>query len=142
MNIILREALAYVVASACALLVDVIVLWVLVQYLSWWYLAAATTSFLSGVVVAYVLSVKLVFKQRRLEDRRAEFASFAAIGGVGLAINAAVILVAVKYLGLHYLVAKCFAAGFTFIFNFFLRRQLLFVQQPFVREIQRYGLQR
>jgi putative flippase GtrA len=134
MKVLLKEAFGYTVASACALLVDVTVLGVLVHYFAWWYLAAATASFLSGVFVAYALSVKLVFKQRRLRDRRTEFASFAAIGTVGLAVNAAVIFVCVKYFGLHYLVAKCIAAGFTFICNFISRRQFLFVQRSSAKE--------
>jgi putative flippase GtrA len=128
MNSVAREAVRYLLASGCALFVDVGLLWVLVQYYSWWYLAAATTSFLSGIAVVYVLSVTLVFNHRRLSDRRVEFLSFSAIGGAGLAINAAVMLVAVKFFGVYYMVAKCIAAGFTFAFNFFARRQLLFVQ--------------
>jgi putative flippase GtrA len=129
MNIILKEGFGYLIASGCALVVDVAILFILVQYFSWGYLAAATASFSAGVSVAYALSVTLVFKQRRLADRRTEFLGFAAIGAAGLAINAAVIFFAVKYLGLHYLIAKCFAAGFTFVCNFVSRRQFLFVQR-------------
>jgi len=126
-NIFFREAIRYSAASACALFLDFIVLWILVHYFSWWYLAAATASFLSGVFVAYSLSVKFVFKHRRLHDRRAEFLGFAAVGTLGLAVNAAVMFVAVRYLGLYYLAAKCVAAAFTFGCNFVSRRQLLFV---------------
>lgn len=127
MRIFVREAIGYTAASGCAFLLDIGILWVLVHYLSWWYLAAAMTSFLSGVLFAYALSVKFVFKQRRLNDRRAEFMGFAAIGTLGLVVNATVMFLAVKYLGLYYLVAKCVAAGFTLICNFVSRRQLLFV---------------
>jgi putative flippase GtrA len=70
-----------------------------------------------------------VFKYRRLQDARIEFASFTAIGVVGLAINAAAISFGVRIVGLHYLVAKCGAAGFTFVWNFVARRQLLFVRR-------------
>jgi putative flippase GtrA len=129
MRILLHEAIRYTAVSACALLVDVTILWILVHYLSWGYLAAATTSFLAGLLVAFALSVTLVFKHRRLKGQRLEFASFAGIGAVGVAINAAVISFGVKYLGLHYLVAKGGAAGFTFLWNFIARRQLLFVQR-------------
>jgi putative flippase GtrA len=87
-----------------------------------------------GAVVAYQLSVRLAFKEHRLSDRRAEFVSFLAIGTAGLAINAGVIAVAVRYLGLHYIIAKCVAAGFTFTCNFLARRQLLFVRRPKFRE--------
>jgi putative flippase GtrA len=137
---ILKDAVGYAGVSAFALLLDVAVLWTLVQYCKWWYLAAATASFMSGVIVAYVLSVKFVFTQHRLQDRRAEFASFAAIGTLGLGINAAVVFVAVNFFALHYLAAKFIAAGFTFICNFVSRRQLLFVTSPTrCTEIREHG---
>lgn len=129
MKTVVQEAFAYTAVSGCALLVDMMTLWVLVHYCSWWYLAAATASFSVGLLIAYALSVKLVFQHRRLRDRRLEFASFASIGAVGVAINAAVISFGVKYLGLYYLIAKCGAAGFTFVWNFVARRQLLFVRR-------------
>jgi putative flippase GtrA len=131
MKSLFREALGYTIASAIALAVDFAVLWLLVQHLNWGYLPAATTSFLFGAVVAYTLSVRLAFKEHRLKDVRAEFAGFVALGVVGLSLNAAIMFVAVQYLGLNYLVAKCIAAGVTFVCNFVSRRQLLFVRRPF-----------
>lgn len=133
---LIQEAIGYTAVSACAIIVDVGILFVLVHYFSCWYLAAATTSFLAGLLVAYALSVTLVFKYRRLKDPRLEFASFTAIGVVGVGINAAAITVGVKYLGLHYLIAKCGAAVATFLWNFIARRQFLFVQH---RRIDRHG---
>lgn len=129
MKIVIQEALRYAAVSVSALIIDITVLFILVQYLSWWYVAAATTSFLVGLLVAYVLSVTLVFRYRRLEDGRFEFASFAGIGMVGVVINAVVMSFGVKTLGVHYLIAKCGAAGFTFVWNFVARRQFLFVQR-------------
>jgi putative flippase GtrA len=125
----IREALGYTAVSAFGLLIDVTSLWVLVHFFSWWYLGAATASFSVGLLVGYALCVTLVFRYRRIKDQRLEFASFAAIGVVGLPINASVIFFGVKYLGLHYLIAKLGAAGFTFIWNFAARRQLLFVRR-------------
>jgi putative flippase GtrA len=127
MSRFLKEALGYLAASACALLVDMSLLWVLVHFLAIEYLIAATLSFLAGAVVAYELSVKLAFKHHRLQDRRVELVAFVIIGAAGLVLNAAVIFVAVDYFALHYLIAKCVAAGFTFTFNFIARRQILFV---------------
>lgn len=132
MKVLLKEAFGYAAASGCALVVDMTILWTLVHFLSWGYMVAAATSFLAGAVVAYELSVNLAFKQHRLQDRRAEFVSFVAIGTAGLAVNAAVIYVMVRFFGLHYLVAKCVAAGFTFLCNFVARRQLLFVRHSTV----------
>lgn len=128
MRILIRDAFGYAVASGLALAVDMTILFVLVHYFSWWYLAAASTSFIVGLAVAYLISAKLVFKYHRLEDRRAEFVAFAAIGVIALILNAAAMFIGVHYLGLNYLVAKCLAAGFTFIVSFVSRRQILFVR--------------
>jgi putative flippase GtrA len=129
MNTLLREAVGYGAASLCALAVDMAILWTLVHFFSWDYLAAATASFLAGAVVAYLLSVKIAFKEHRLRDRRTEFASFVGIGTIGIAVNAGIMSIAVRYFGLHYIIAKCVAAGFTFTCNFVARRQMLFVRR-------------
>jgi putative flippase GtrA len=129
MKTVVQEVIRYAAVSACAFAVDITVLFVLVHYFSWWYVAAASISFLIGLFVGYVLSVTFVFKYRRLTDQRIEFASFAAIGVVGLALNAAVIYFGVTVLDVHYLIAKCGTAGCTFVWNFTARRQLLFVRR-------------
>lgn len=126
MKTLMREAGLYVAVSGFALCVDLAILFVLVHYFSWWYLAAATVSFCFGLLIAYSFSVTVVFKQRRLKDQRLEFAAFASIGAVGVGINAGVIWVLVRYFGIYYLIAKCGAAAVTFLWNFLSRRQLLF----------------
>jgi len=125
------ELAGYGLASIAALAVDMTLLWMLVQVFSLGYVLAATLSYLAGASVAYVLSVRLAFTEHRLRNRRAEFLSFVALGTIGLTINAVIVAVAVKYLGLHYLMAKCAAAGCTFLSNFFVRRQLLFVRPAY-----------
>jgi putative flippase GtrA len=129
MKLFIQEALRYGAVSAFGLAVDITILWILVRYFGWGYLWAATTSFVAGLLIGYALSLTLVFKYRRLKDQRLEFASFAAIGAVGVAINAAAMSIGVKYLGLHYLIAKFGSASFTFLWNFLARRQYLFVQR-------------
>jgi putative flippase GtrA len=128
-KLLIQEALRYGAVSALGFIVDVSILWILVHYFSWGYLWAATASFIGGLVVGYALSVTLVFKYRRLKDQRLEFASFAAIGAIGVAINAAAMSIGVKLMGLHYLIAKCGSAVFTFLWNYLARRQFLFVRR-------------
>ncbi len=126
MKALIKDAVGYAGASVCALGIDMAVLALLVQKCSWPYLAAATVSFTVGICVAYIISVRLVFAHRRRDDRRAEFVSFALLGAVGLGVNAAVMFVLVRYLGVYYLFAKCASAACTFTYNFLSRRQLLF----------------
>jgi putative flippase GtrA len=122
----LREFSGYGVASAAALSVDMGLLWAFV-HLGVQYIVASAASFTAGAIVAYRLSISLAFRRHRMQDRRLEFLGFVAIGVVGLIINTAVIYICVQFLGLHYMLAKSAAAGFTFAFNFIVRRQILFV---------------
>jgi putative flippase GtrA len=126
MKQLLREFSGYGVASAAALSVDMGLLWAFV-HLGIHYIAASTLSFTAGAVVAYWLSITLAFRHHRMRDRRVELLGFVAIGVMGLIINTSVIYTTVQFLGLHYMLAKSVAAGFTFAFNFIARRQLLFV---------------
>jgi putative flippase GtrA len=125
---LLSDAAGYAGVSVLAFALDVAILYVLVQAAGVHYLPAATCSFLAGAVLAYVLSVRFVFKYRRLSDARLECAAFVAIGIVGVVINGLVMYALVDAFGVQYLVAKVGAAAATFSANFLLRRQALFSQ--------------
>jgi len=120
------DLLGYGLASGVALLADVGVLTGLVKLAHWPYLAAASLAFIAGAAVAYVLSVRFVFKHRQTVRRTVEFSSFVGLGLAGLVVNAAVMFIAVSGAGLALVPAKVLAAGATFTTNFTLRRQMLF----------------
>jgi putative flippase GtrA len=98
----------------------------LVHQFGWHYLSASAIAFVGGATVAYLISARFVFGFHQLRNRRHEFASFVALGLVGLLVNAAVISAAISGAGLGLITAKVVAAGCTFGTNFTLRRQLLF----------------
>ena len=120
-----RELLGYGLVSVVALAVDMSLLATLVG-LRWHYLIASAVSFVSGAIVAYLGSISLVFRSRRLQSPGVEFACFAALGGIGLLVNAGALFLAVSKVGLNLFASKLLAAGCTFASNFALRRQLLF----------------
>lgn len=120
------EFIRYGAASGAALLVDVSVLTFLVSGAGWPYLSAAATSFIVGGVFLYFVSIKVVFQYRRVRNPALELPLFVALGLVGLAVNCAVMFVAVDTCHLNYLSAKGAAALFTFTINYLLRRNAMF----------------
>src|SRR5689334_256514 len=114
MHTLTREFLRYTLASAAALAVDAGLLAALVTFCGWHYVPASIISFVAGGVVAYALCVRFVFPYRRIKTPVLELPYFLLLGLIGLAINSATIYVAVDQLGVHFLVAKIAAAGFTF----------------------------
>ena len=122
------EGLRYISASALALAVDFGLYVGLIRLAGVNYLVAAPLGFACGLAAIYALSVRWVFRYRRVADRRAEFAVFAVIGLAGMAINQGVIYLAVTMLPGSYEIAKLISAGVVFCFNFALRKLLLFTR--------------
>lgn len=121
----MNELVRYFAVSLVALLVDMGSLLLLAQFMH--YLWAATLGFLLGAATSYLLSVRWVFRHRRLAAfPKTEFAAFAAVGVAGLGLNNLAIYVAVEHAGLSLLAAKAVAAMLTFSFNFGLRKWGLF----------------
>lgn len=128
----LREFGLYGMASAVALLADWGVLLALTR-MGLNYLPASAVGFLLGMAVAYVLSVAFVFRVRPILDRRREFVGFLAVGLAGLLLTQGLMAFWVEALGLAPGLAKAPTAGIVFLFNFSVRRALLFRGPPGVR---------
>lgn len=122
----LFELVAYGLVSVAALIADILILRSLVFTAGWNYLPASIVSFLSGAVIAYVLSVRFVFRRRRTTNHIVGFSIFLALGGVGLLINTIVMWLAVGLANRELMSAKLLSCVCTFCSNFILRRSLLF----------------
>ena len=122
------EFARYFAASALAFLVD-LGLYRLGLVVGASYAVAACVGFVAGLAVAYVLSVRWAFRVRGLKDARAEFAVFALVGVGGLLLTEALLWLQIDVLGLDRVLAKVSAAGGVFLFNFGLRKALLFTRR-------------
>ena len=121
----LRELGLYGLASAAALAVD----WGLLLVLHGAglnYLVATAIGFSAGIAVTYGLSVSVVFRHRPIADRRREFAGFLGVGLAGLVLTQLLMALWVERLAMAPGLAKIPTAGLVFIFNFSVRRALLF----------------
>jgi len=121
-----REGGGYLLTSAVALACDYGLLVGLTSLAGVDYLISAAVGFTVGLVVNYVLSVKFVFHERRVKNAKMEFMAFAAIGLLGLAVNEGLMTLFVEYFSLNYALAKIPTTMIGFVFNFGLRRALLF----------------
>ena len=121
------EFVRYLVCSALALLVDLGLYWGCLK-LGLSYPIAAAVGFCAGLFVAYTLSIRWAFQMRRLGNQRVEFAVFAAVGILGLGLTELLLWALIGQWGLSPLIAKIETAGGVFLFNFGLRKTLLFTR--------------
>lgn len=129
-TVLARQFLSYVGVGGVAFAVDFGVLFLLTSIVGLHYLLSATIAFLLGLVVNYLLCLAWVFNFRRMENWLHEFTMFGAIGLAGLVLNNLLLFFLTEFAGLYYLLSKIIAAAFILIFNFSLRRWLLFTPSP------------
>lgn len=122
------EGARYLAASALALALDLGAYSGMIRLAGVDYLVAAPAGFLLGLATIYLLSVRWVFRHRRLRDARAELALFVALGLAGLGLNQAAVYTGVALLGLPYEGAKLMSAAIVFSFNYASRKLLLFTR--------------
>lgn len=152
---VMKDLLGYGLCSALALALDCSLLYSL-TWAGMNYLAAAAISFLSGMLLAYTLSIRFVYNGRRSANVKREALGFFAIGIAGLLLNQILLFGCVDGLQLSLIAAKGFTTLLVFLFNFVARRSLLFsggdrlvmthitpspVQTPALRAPQGEGLE-
>jgi len=97
------------------------------RLIGWPWAVAATLGFVVGVLVAYILSVRFVFANRKLRQAPlAEMLTFSMVGLGGLVVTQLVLWVGIERFKFNPEISKFCAAGITFLFNFVVRKLVLF----------------
>lgn len=123
---LLIQLFRYLLVGGTAFAVDFGLLWGLTEWCGVHYLFAAALSFIAGLTVNYLLSIRWVFSEHALHSCATEFSLFALIGVAGLGLNEAIIWIAAECLRCHYMASKIIAAAVVFFWNFLARKYLLF----------------
>lgn len=82
-------------------------------------------SMLSGIA-NYIFSTIWVFHKRQKNNNIGRFIVFTIIGACGLGINVLITNLLTDQYGLHYLVSNIIAQAVAFLFNFFMRKYIVY----------------
>ncbi|WP_245798985.1 GtrA family protein [Collinsella vaginalis] len=115
----------FALVGIVSLAVEYVLLIFFVERFGMNYLVATTISFLAGVCLNYVLSVRYVFAHRDGISRRREFTIFAVLSTVGLGLNGLYMFVGVQLLNMGYQLMKLISTFFVTWYNYFSRRRFL-----------------
>jgi len=116
----------YTLVGGLAFLVDFSLLYILTDYLHIHYMISAAISFICGLIVNYLVSLYWVFSTRVVKKVQIEFIIYSAIGIGGLFLNELILWLCTDVIQIYYLFSKIISAAFVYLFNFFMRRQMLF----------------
>lgn len=122
----LIQMFRYLQVAFLAFLVDFGALYLFTEFGGLHYLVSNALAFVLGVSTNYLLSIRWVFKNSALKDRKSEAVIFVAIGVAGLGLNEVFIWFFTEVTHLHYMISKIISTGVVFFFNFFVRKFMLF----------------
>lgn len=121
------EPFRYLLTSVLALLADMLVFSGSLRGLELSWPLAACLGFLTGVAVAYGLSIRFVFRVRKWRSSpMTEFCIFVGLGVLGLGVTQLVLYWCIEGMFWSAEPAKLAAAVVTFMSNFLSRKVLLF----------------
>lgn len=121
------EFFRYFSVSLVALIADFIVFSFGIRVIGIPWFFSATAGFIFGVSVAYYLSIRYVFSKRKMRASPSlEFVIFLTVGISGLLVTQLTLWIGIEELRWKPELAKLIAAGFTFVFNFLIRKIALF----------------
>jgi putative flippase GtrA len=116
----------YTFVGGIAFIADFGSLFVLTEFFNVHYLISAAVAFLLGLTINYILSVVWVFSKRIFRNKSAEFGVFAFIGIIGLGLNELFIWFFTEHIHFYYLLSKIVSTVFVFLWNFIVRKFILF----------------
>jgi len=122
----LREVLRYTGISLLALGVDAGLMALLIAHAGWSAVPASAFGFAAGTLVAYQLASTWAFRGHAHRQGVPGWIAFSFIGLGGLCINSAFVWLGIAMLGLGWPVAKLGAAAGSFIFNYAVRKAVLY----------------
>jgi putative flippase GtrA len=126
-NFFRSELFRYLVSGVIAFACDFSVLIAGTEILGYHYMLSNIAAFAVGLLVSYTINIKWVFRHRRYHGRQArEFIYFTLIVFTALAISEGALWLWTEELGLHYIWSKIIATFFVFVFNFIVKKWLLF----------------
>ncbi|MEO8113661.1 MAG: GtrA family protein [Phenylobacterium sp.] len=120
----------YIIVGGGAALVEWIVFYLTLRLAHINYVFSAIAGFAVATYVNYLLSVRFNFVSRENRSSTSELVLVYLVSGVGLAINLAVMAIAVEWLHAWIMVGKIAGTGVAFIWNFLARQFFVFARTP------------
>jgi putative flippase GtrA len=89
--------------------------------------SAAVVGFVVATWINYQLSIRHVFESCTRFCKQHEIFMVFAVSGIGLAVNQSCLYVLIERLGLDVLIAKICATGIVFLWNYYGRKNFIFL---------------
>ena len=119
------QALRYAIAAFGGFAADYCTLLALKEWLGIHYLVAVPIAFVVGLAVNYLIGIWLVFQRGRISLQK-ELLLFTVISLLALAVTEGTMYALTDLVRLDYRISRIVSGAITYLFNFFMRRTVLY----------------
>ncbi len=116
----------FIVSGGIATGVNLVLIFILTEYVHLWYLLSATLAFFSAFLISFFLQKFWTFNDPSKDKIRRQAFLFLATIIIGVGVNDLVVYSLVEYVNVHYLVAQIIGAAFIACANFIIYQRFIF----------------
>jgi putative flippase GtrA len=121
-----KKIFKYIFSGGTAAVVNLSVLFILTDFLGFWYLFSTTIAYVSAFAVSFCFQKFWTFKDMSVEKIHSQITLYLIIGFINLGVNAGLMYILVDWIKVWYFLAQIFVSGSIAVFTFFLYRNLIF----------------
>jgi putative flippase GtrA len=122
----LPKIVRYIISGGTAAVTNLLLLFLLVQFLQIHYLIASMLAFLCAFGVSFTLQKFWTFNNRETARAHTQLALYLAITLANLGVNTLLMYVFVTELGLWYLLAQIIAGALVALYSYFVYQKFVF----------------
>ena len=119
-----QEIFRFLIAGGSCFIFELLVLYVLTEFIGLNYLISAAIAFTLAVIINYFMCVRWVFETQKKRSFLTTFI-FVFTSIIGLGINQICMYLFVEFCGIYYMLAKIIATAIVTIWNFITKRLAL-----------------
>lgn len=116
----------YLVSGGSAAIVNLGLLFALVNYFGVWYLLSAVVSYTTAIYVSFLMQKYFTFNDYTREKIRRQATLFVGVQAINVGVNALLMYVLVDYFAIHYLLAQLISGVIIAVYGFFVFKHLIF----------------
>lgn len=126
----IRLGLKFLVSGGVATGINIGVLYLLTEYVGWYYLVSAITAFIIAFCFSFSLQKFWTFKDGRVDVLHTQMPLYLLVSLVALFCNTSLLFVLVQWLHVWYIAAAIIVAGLVALGTFFAYRTFIFSRDP------------
>ena len=120
----------YLISGGISFGTNIVILYLLTEYLGLYYLASVVLAFLVAFVVSFFMMKRWTFQDTSKEGVHQQMSIYLSVAVFNMLLNTALVYLFVEYIGVWYIFSQFIASLLIAVSSFFIYKYLIFVKTP------------